>query len=137
MDMETHISTVMFDTSDHEHSLMDLAKTYQRTTMRKHTKGGYRNVVDELWRLCGEYNVDTVVMYDQISCKGMDGLQGIFDDQARLRNINFMWVAQDLMDCRTISRRDMRAQVTNYMTTVLKETPVDPALVDFDDSEAW
>ena len=137
MDMETHISTVMFDTSSHEQSLADLAMTYQRTTMRKHTKGGYRNVVDELWRLCDEYSADMVVMYDQISCKGMDGLQGIFDDQARARNINFLWVAQDLMDCRTISRRDMRQQVTNYMTAVLKENPVQPELVDFDDSEAW
>jgi len=137
MDMETHISTVMFDTSSHEQSLADLAMTYQRTTMRKHTKGGYRNVVDELWRLCDEYSADMVIMYDQISCKGMDGLQGIFDDQARARNISFLWVAQDLMDCRTISRRDMRQQVTNYMTAVLKETPVQPELVDFDDSEAW
>ena len=76
-------------------------------------------------------------MYDQISCKGMDGLNGIFDDQARERNINFIWVAQDLMDPRTISRRDMREQINKYMTTVLQEEPVDPTLVDFDDTLAW
>ena len=71
--------------------------------MRKHTKGGYQNVLDELWRICDEYNADTVIMYNQISCKGMDGLNGIFDDQARERNINFIWVDQDLMDPRTVS----------------------------------
>ena len=105
--------------------------------MRKHTKGGYQNVLDELWRICDEYNADTVIMYNQISCKGMDGLNGIFDDQARERNINFIWVDQDLMDPRTVSRRDMREQINKYMTTVLQEEPVDPTLVDFDDTMAW
>lgn len=137
MDMETMISYIMYDTEDKEKSLETYAKTLQRTTMRKHTKGGYQNVVDELWRICEEFNADTVIMYDQISCKGMDGLNGIFDDQARDRNINFIWVAQDLMDPRTISRRDMREQINKYMTTVLQEEPVDPTLVDFDDTLAW
>ena len=102
-----------------------------------YTKGGYRNVVDELWRIVEEYNADTVIMYDQISCKGMDGLTGIFDDQARERGINFIWVRQDLMDPRTISRREMRDQVNKYMQTVLQEEPVDASLVDFEDDLAW
>ena len=137
MDMETHISQQIIDTSTRRHALEGLALTFQRTTMRKHTKGGYKNAVDEMWRVAEEYGVDTIIMYDQISCKGMDGLQGIFDDQARERKINFIWVQQDLMDCRTISRRDMRRQVSAYMSSVLREKPVDPTLVDFDDSEAW
>lgn len=137
MDMETMISYLKFSEDDKEQALRDLASTYQRVTMRKHTKGGYRNVVDELWRVVEEYNADTVIMYDQISCKGMDGLNGIFDDQARERNINFIWVKQDLMDPRTISRRDLREQVNKYMTTVLQEEPVDPTLVDFEDALAW
>ena len=137
MDMETMISYQKFNTEDKEDALKDLAKTYQRSIMRKHTKGGYRNVVDELWRIVEEYNADTVIMYDQISCKGMDGLTGIFDDQARERNINFIWVKQDLMDPRTISRRDMREQVNKYMQTVLQEEPLDASLVDFEDDMAW
>ena len=138
MDMETMISYLKFnEDGDREQAYRDLAQTYQRTTMRKHTKGGYRNVVDELWRVVEEYNADTVIMYDQISCKGMDGLNGIFDDQARERDVNFIWVKQDLMDPRTISRRDLREQVNKYMTTVLQETPVDPTLVDFEDDMAW
>ncbi len=137
MDMETMISYIMYDTEDKDRSLLTYAKTLQRTTMRKHTKGGYRNVVDELWRIVDEYNADMVIMYDQISCKGMDGLNGIFDEQARERNVSFIWVPQDLMDPRTISRRDMREQINKYMTTVLQETPVDSTLVDFDDTMAW
>jgi len=137
MDMETQISMIHFRTDTKEHALQDLAKSYQRTTMRRHTKGGYHNVVDELWRTVEEYNADTVIMYDQISCKGMDGLNGTFDDQARERHVKFIWVSQDLMDPRTVSRRAMRDQVNKYMFSVAKEKPLDPSLVDFDDSEAW
>ena len=43
----------------------------------------------------------------------------------------------DLEDCRTISRRDMRNCVNSYMSVVANEEPLDPTLVDFDDSEAW
>ena len=137
MDMETHISQIIIDTSTEQSMLEGIALTFQRATMRKHTKGGYRNSVDEMWRVAEEYKVDTIIMYDQISCKGMDGLQGIFDEQARERNINFIWVQQDLMDPRTISRRDMRRQVNNYMTSVLREEPLDPTLLDFDDCDAF
>ncbi len=137
MDMETLVSSVKFRTDSLEHCLEDLAMTYERATMRKHTKGGYPNVVDELWKVAEEYNVDTIIMYDQISCKGMDGLLGIFEDQARERGYKFIWISQDLMDYRTITRRNMREQVNKYMTTVLQEKPVDEKMVDFDDSLAW
>ena len=35
-----------------------------------------------------------------------------------------------------IGTRDMREQVNKYMS-VLQEKPVDPTLVDFDDTQAW
>lgn len=137
MDMETMISSIKYNTDDKEQALKDVAKTYQRSIMRKHTKGGYRNVVDELWRIVEEYGADTIIMYDQISCKGMDGLAGVFDDQAREHDVNFIWVKQDLMDPRTVSRREMREQVNKYMQTVLQEEPLDSTLVDFEDDLAW
>ena len=57
--------------------------------MRKHTNGGYANVLDELWKVCEEFHADMVLMYSHISCKTMAGLQGLFDDQARERGIRF------------------------------------------------
>ncbi len=137
LDMESLISNVRFRTDTLEHAFEDLAMSNQRATMRTHTKGGYPNVLDELWRVVEEYNIDTVFMYDQISCKGMDGLMGIFDDQAREKGVNFIWISQDLMDCRTISRRDMREQLNKYMTTVMQAKPLDEGMLDFDDSLAW
>ena len=135
--METLISDVIIDTSSHETALRDLALTYQRCTMRKHTKGGHRNVLGELWSICEQYRCDFVLMYDQISCKGMEGLRGLFEEQAAERNIRLLWVSQDLLDPRTISKREMRSQVNLYMTTVMGEEPVRPDLVDFDDSKSW
>ena len=61
----------------------------------------------------------------------------MFEEQARERGIKMLWVKQDLMDCTTISRRDMREEVNKFMYTVMQEEPLDPTLVDFDDSLAW
>ena len=96
--MESLISDIIIDTEDPDRALADLARSYQRTTMRKHTKGGYANVLDELWVVCKQYNADMVLMYDQISCKGMDGLRGVFEEQAAARGVHMLWVAQDLLD---------------------------------------
>ena len=65
MDMETHISQVIIDTSTPETMLRGVAQTYQRATMRKHTKGGYKNAVDEMWRVAEEYNVDTIIRSEE------------------------------------------------------------------------
>ena len=135
--MESLISDIIINTEDQDQALADLARSYQRTTMRKHTKGGYANVLDELWIVCKQYNADMVLMYDQISCKGMDGLRGVFEEQAAARGVHMLWVAQDLLDSRTISKRDMRRQVNLYMQTVMGEEPVRPDLVDFDDALTW
>ena len=43
-----------------------------------------------------------------------------------------------LMDYRTVLAARRRASAVNeYMTSVLHEEPVDPSLVDFDDSMGW
>lgn len=105
--------------------------------MRKHTNGGYHNALDELWELVDRYSCDMVIMYNQMSCRGMAGLEGIFQEEARKRGVKMCWVTQDLYDPQTVSRRQMREDVNKFMMTVMKEEPLDPSLVDFDDSIAW
>ena len=48
-----------------------------------------------------------------------------------------IWVEHDLMDPRTVSRRDMRSKVNNYMVNVFQEEPLDPSLVEFEDDMTW
>ena len=39
--------------------------------MRRHTNGGYQNVVDELWRQCEAWNANIIIMYQNVACKNM------------------------------------------------------------------
>ena len=125
------------DTTSEDTILEGLAKQIQGATMRVHTKGGIHVMFDDLWAKVAEYNADMVIMFDQISCKGVGAINGLFEEEARKRGINFVWVKQDLFECTSISRRDMRGDINDYMSLVMREEPLDPSLVDFDDSECW
>ena len=41
------------------------------------------------------------------------------------------------MDPRIVPNGEARKAVNQYMTSVLREEPVDPSLVDFDDTMGW
>ena len=51
--------------------------------------------------------------------------------------MRLIWIEHDLMDPRTVSRKDMRSKVNEYMRTVMREEPLDPSLVDFEDDASW
>lgn len=137
VEMESLNFTKMLDTYDKEEAIRDLARLYERMVMRKHTNGGHVHVLEELWKQVEEFNVEIVIMYQHVCCKTMSGLQGLFDEQARERGIHLIWVEHDLMDPRTVSRRDVRSKVNNYMVNVFQEEPLDPSLVEFEDDVTW
>ena len=78
-----------------------------------------------------------VLMNDNIACKGMLGVHALMEEQARDLGFHFIFIEHDLEDCRTVSRQDMRNCVNGYMSVVLGEEPLDPTLVEFDDSAAY
>lgn len=133
VEMESLNFTKHLNTEDKEEALRDLARLYERMVMRRHTNGGYQNVVDELWRQCEDWNAKLIIMYQNVACKNMATVQGILDDQGRQRGYDLIWVEHDLLDPRTVSRRTMRDKVSEYMRTVMKAEPVDPSLVEFED----
>lgn len=137
VEMESLNFTKMLNTDDKEEAIRDLARLYERMVMRKHTNGGHVHVLEELWKQVEEFNVEIVIMYQHVCCKTMSGLQGLFDEQAREKGIHLIWVEHDLMDPRTVSRRDMRSKVNNYMVNVFQEKPLDPSLVEFEDDVTW
>lgn len=132
-----HQGHTPIDTSSVDTMLTGVAKVIQEATMRVHSKGGYNVYTDDVWTLIEQYNCDMLIMFDQISCKGPAGVSGLIEEEARRRGIKMVWLKQDLVDPRTISRRDMRDQLNKYMEAVMNEEPVDPTLKDFDDSESW
>ena len=133
VEMESLNFTKPLETEDKEEALRDLARLYERMVMRRHTNGGYQNVVDELWKQCEDWNAKLIIMYQNVACKNMATVQGVLDDQGRERGYDLIWVEHDLMDPRTVSRRTMRDKVNEYMRTVMRAEPVDPSLVEFDD----
>ena len=133
VEMESLNYTKPLETEDPDLALMDLARLYERMVMRRHTNGGYHNVVDELWRQAEAWNIDIIIMYQNVACKNMSTLQGMLDDLARDKNYHMIWIEHDLMDPRTVSRKSMRAKVNEYMRTVMKAEPVDETLLEFDD----
>ncbi len=133
VEMESLNFTKELNTDDPEEALKDLSRLYERMVMRRHTNGGYQHVVDELWRQVEDWRVDIIIMYQNVACKNMSTLQGILDDQCRERNYHMIWIEHDLMDPRTVSRKDMRGKVNEYMRTVMRAEPVDPTLLEFDD----
>lgn len=137
VEMESLNFTKPLETEDKEEALRDLARLYERMVMRRHTNGGYQNVVDELWKQCEDWNANLVILYQNVACKNMATVSGILDEQGRERGIHMILVEHDLMDPRTVSRRTMRDKVSNYMRTVMQAEPVDESLVDFEDDVTW
>ena len=133
VEMESLNYTKHLETEDKEEAMRDLARLYERMVMRRHTNGGYQNVVDELWKQCEDWNAKLIIMYQNVACKNMATVQGILDDQGRQRGYDMIWVEHDLMDPRTVSRRTMRDKVNEYMRTVMRAEPVDASLLEFDD----
>ncbi len=133
VEMESLNFTKPLETEDKEEALRDLARLYERMVMRRHTNGGYHNVVTELWRQCEEWNAKLIIMYQNVACKNMATVQGLLDDQGRERGYDLIWIEHDLMDPRTVSRRTMRDKVNEYMRTVMNAEPIDPSLVEFED----
>ena len=87
--------------------------------------------------MCEKFHTNIVIMYDHVSCKNVGGLHGLFEDQARERGIHLIWIPHDVMDPRTVSRREMREAFSQYMVTVLNEKPLDPTLLDYEDALSW
>ena len=133
VEMESLNFTKPLETEDKEEALRDLARLYERMVMRRHTNGGYHNVVTELWRQCEAWDAKLIIMYQNVACKNMATVQGLLDDQGRERGYDLIWIEHDLMDPRTVSRRTMRDKVNEYMRTVKNAEPVDSSLVEFED----
>ena len=115
----------MIDTEDPDQAIQDLALFSEKATMRHHAVGGWENV-NAIWAWAKIFDCDMVLFNDNIACKGMLGVHALMEEQAH-----------DLEDCRTVSRQDMRNCVNKYMSVVLNEKPLDPTIVEFDDSMAY
>ena len=135
-----NMDSLMFDmeirTDEYEHTLEDIATYHMWAPMRRMAVGGMHHIF-ELWDYKERFNCDMVAMYDQLQCKGMQGVHGLFEDEFRKRNVKAFWLPHALPDSRTVSRAEIRRGINDFMSTVMQEEPLDPSLLDFDDSMTW
>ena len=135
-----NMDSLMFDmevrTDTYENMLEDVATYHMWAPMRRMAVGGMHHIF-ELWDYMEKFNCDMVAMYDQLQCKGMQGVHGLFEDEFRKRDVKAFWMPHALPDSRTVSRAEIRRMINDYMTTVMHEEPLDPSLLDFDDSMTW
>lgn len=135
-----NMDSLMFDkiirTDTYDHAVEDIAWYNELAPMRTMAVGGYEHIF-RLWEFMEKFHCDFVVMYDQLQCKGMQGIHGMFEDEFRRRNIHAVWVPHALADKRTVSRQEIRNSINEYMFNVMNEQPLDPTLIDFDDSMTW
>lgn len=138
INMDSLTGHSLVDTSDRETLISDLAEWHARTPMRTHTVGGNRHIL-QVFETARKFNCDFILMYDDIGCKGMAGCQGLLEEELRRYSDEFhiCWMPHALMDYRTVTPAEARKVVNDYMFTVMHEEPIDPTLVDYDDSEGW
>ena len=135
-----NMDSLMYDmeirTDDKETAMLDVARYNEWAPMRRMAVGGLHHIF-ELWENMEKFHCDMVMMYDQLQCKGMQGVHGLFEDEFRARGIHAIWMPHALPDKRVVSRGEIRKIINDYMTTIMHEEPLDPSLLDFDDSEGW
>ncbi len=136
-DMLSMLSTRILSEDDKDMAMKDLAWLYENMIMRNRTHGGYKTLLDNLWEYCEEFRADTVILWEHMSCKALEGMHGLFEEKARQRGIHLIWVSHDLVDPRIMTKQGMRDQVNRYMRTVMREEPVDPSLEHVNDDNVW
>ena len=136
MNMDSLMFNMTIRTDSYDHCLDDMAQYHMWAPMRRMAVGGLHHIF-ECWKYMEEFNCDMVMMYDQLQCKGMQGVHGLFEDEFRDRNIHAIWMPHALPDSRTVSRMEIRQIINDYMTTVMHEEALDPTLLEFDDSMTW
>lgn len=137
VDMLSLVSMEMISEDDPEQAIYDMAHLYENMIMRNRTHGGYEVLLDDLWRFCEYFRADMVILWEHMSCKALDGMHGMFEQQAREHGIKLIWVGHDLMDPRVVPRANTRDDVNRYMRSVLREEPLDPSLEEVDDAISW
>lgn len=140
-DMLSMVSTRVIAEEDtpqnREQAYYDMAWLTENMIMRNRTHGGYKVLLDELWDYVDQFNADMVILWEHTSCKALDGMHGMFEDRAREKGVNLVWVDHDLFDPRVVSRQGVRDQINSYMRTVFQEEPLDPTLEVLPDGNSW
>ena len=132
-DMNDFIGGGEISTANQEEAFLGVAKLYERSLMRRHLTGGYQHLL-EFIEQAKRFDCDMVIVHADMTCKGGLGLTGIIGEEAQKNGLNLVWLEHDIFDHRTVTRSMMRKQFSDFMFNIMKESPIDASLLEFDDS---
>lgn len=137
MDMESFLSPVYIDTRTHDSMLAGLAEQWCYAPMARHNRGPAENWLNALDEVSNLYRPDFILNMNHIGCRASVGLVGAMKDWSKKTDVPVCLVDHDFYDSRVVSRQGIRDQVNRFMQDVMHATPLDPSLLNFDDSQVW
>lgn len=124
MDMLTYNRQPFIDTTNPDTMLKGLSRIIMQGPMARHTRGPQENFFNDLFHLYERFSLDMIWMAGHVGCKNTMALNGIFREKCRERDIPLLNIRYDLADRRIVSPPDVKAQVDNFMETVMKAEPL-------------
>jgi len=121
MDMLTYHRHPFIDTTSPATMLRDLARVIMQGPMARHTRGPAENFFGDLFTFYRRFDLDMIWMAAHIGCKNTQALLGMFRERCRARKIPLLIIDYDLSDTRICSPEGVRAQVEQFMETVMGE----------------
>lgn len=137
MDLETYREQVFIDTRTPESMLRGLAETYCDAPMARHNRGPASNYLGDLEEARRLYRPDFILVTNHMSCRGAVAMTGAVKEWSQEKNCPACYIDYDMYDNRIVSRQQIRDQVNRFMFDVMHAEPLDPSLLEFDDSQDW
>lgn len=137
MDMETFHDPVIIDTRTPDSMLQGIATTWCFAPMARHNRGQAENTLNGLSELKRLYRPDFVLDMNHMACRASVGLSGALKEWSQANDTPICFADYDMFDNRVVSRQEIRDQINRFMQDVMHATPLDPSLLNFDDSNVW
>lgn len=121
MEMLTYNRHPFIDTSSEESMMWDLVDIIAKAPMARHTRGPVENFLGDLFRVYEDYHADMVIMGAHQSCKNTRAVLRILRESCRRNDIPLLIIDHDICDARVMSPEGIKAQVRDFMDTVMRD----------------
>jgi benzoyl-CoA reductase/2-hydroxyglutaryl-CoA dehydratase subunit BcrC/BadD/HgdB len=124
-DSMTYNHHTPIDTSTPETMLKGLSMVIMQGPMVRHTRGPAENYLDDIFRMCKQFDLDMVWVANHVGCKSGQAMNGILREKCRQMKIPLLLLDYDLLDPRIVSHEGMMRQVEFFMENVMKAERID------------
>ena len=124
-DSMTYNHHTPIDTSTPDTMLKGLSMVIMQGPMVRHTRGPAENYLDDIFRMCKQFDLDMVWVANHVGCKSGQAMNGMLREKCREKKIPLLILDYDLLDPRIVSQETMMSQVEFFMENVMKAPRMD------------